>query len=125
MDGANRHDMKLVGPTIEDLKLERPTPSTERPQGLCLDKGYDYAVVREWVEQAGFTAPIRARGEEALELAKEDGLRARRWVVERTHSWMNRFRGLLIRWPKKANNYLGFLHLVCGIITWRAAGLLG
>lgn len=125
VDGANRHDMKLVGPTIEDLKLERPTPSLENPQGLCLDKGYDYEIVREWVEQAGFTAHIRARGEEALELAKDAGFRARRWVVERTHSWMNRFRGLLIRWPKKVDNYLGFLHLVCGIITWRSAGLLG
>jgi hypothetical protein len=38
---------------------------------------------------------------------------------------MNRFRGLLIRWPKKAGNYLACLHLVCGIIVWRSAGLLG
>ena len=44
---------------------------------------------------------------------------------ERTHSWFNRFRGLLVRWAKKAENYLAFLHLVCGIIAWRATGLLG
>ena len=50
---------------------------------------------------------------------------ARRWVVERTHSWMNRFRGVLIRWEKKVENYLGLLHLACAWITYRAAGLLG
>jgi hypothetical protein len=63
VDGANRHDMKLVCPTIEDLQLERPTPTSDNPQGLCLDKGYDYEQVREWVAQFGFTAHIRARGE--------------------------------------------------------------
>jgi transposase len=79
----------------------------------------------QWVEDFGFIAHIRARGEETLEVSKGAGFRARRWVVERTHSWMNRFRGLLIRWPKKAANYLACLHFVCGIIAWRSAGLLG
>jgi putative transposase len=46
------------------------------------------------------------------------------WVVERTHSWMNRFRRILIRWEKKAENCLAMLHIVCGVIAWRAAGLL-
>ncbi|MBS3099413.1 transposase, partial [Candidatus Pacearchaeota archaeon] len=46
--------------------------------------------------------------------------KARRWVVERTHSWLNRFRGILIRWCKKTENYLAMLHFACGIITWRA-----
>ncbi|MBI5332159.1 MAG: transposase [Candidatus Aenigmarchaeota archaeon] len=41
-------------------------------------------------------------------------------VVERTYSWLNRFRGLLIRWTKKAETYITLLHLACGIITWRS-----
>ncbi|MFL6708835.1 MAG: transposase [Massilia sp.] len=104
---------------------KQPTPTSDNPQGLCLDKGYDYEQVREWVAQFGFTAHIQARGEEALEIAKGAGFRARHWVLERTHSWMNRFRGLLIRWPKKASNYLACLHLACGIVAWHSAGLLG
>jgi len=116
--------MKLVEATLDDLKLERPMPSMEKPQGLCLDKGYDYDQVRHQVEQLNYTGHIRARGEEAKKISSEAGFRARRWVVERTHSWMNRFRGLLVRWPKKEMNYIAFLHLVCGIITWRATGLL-
>jgi putative transposase len=47
------------------------------------------------------------------------------WVVERTHSWMNRFRRVLIRWDKQVRNYLGFLHVACAYITCRQAGLLG
>jgi putative transposase len=38
---------------------------------------------------------------------------------------MNRFRGVLIRWNKKADNYLAMLHLVCATITYRCAGLFG
>ena len=125
IDGANRNDFKLARETIESLPIRRPRPTTENPQGMCLDKGYDYDEVRDLLKEFRFTAHIRSRGEEAQALKKKAGFKARRWVVERTHSWMNRFRGILIRWSKKAENYLGLLHLVCGLITWRAAGLFG
>lgn len=125
VEGANRHDMKLVRETIESLVVQRPDPSPEQPQGMCLDKGYDYQEVRDILTEFGFTAHIRSRGEEAKELAQEAGKRARRWVVERTHSWMNRFRRILIRWEKKPENYLAFLHFACALIAFRAAGLFG
>ena len=51
--------------------------------------------------------------------------KARRWKVERTHSWLNRARRLLIRWEKKVANYLGFLHLQFAIVALRTAGVLG
>jgi transposase len=117
--------MKLVKKTLEDLKLERPKLTAWWPQHLCLDKGYDYIEVLDLVTEFGFTAHIRSRGEEAKDIKWQAGYRARRWVVERTHSWLNRCRGLLIRWAKKAKNYVAFLHLACGIISWRATGLLG
>jgi transposase len=117
--------MKLVRQTIESIVVERPQPTAEAPQGMCLDKGYDFDEVRSTLEEFGFTAHIRARGEEARELREEAGKRARRWVVERTHSWLNRFRRLLIRWDKKPENYLGFLHFACALIAFRAAGLFG
>jgi putative transposase len=95
--GANRHDMKLVRPTIESIVVERPEPTEEQPQGMCLDKGYDYDEVRDLLREFGFTAHIRARGEDASAIKKQAGFKARRWVVERAHSWMNRFRRLLVR----------------------------
>lgn len=123
--GANRHDMKLVRATIENIVVERPEPTADQPQGMCLDKGYDYDEVRDILAEFGFTAHIRARGEEATELAREAGKRARRWVVERSHSWMNRFRRILVRWEKKPEHYLAFLHFACALIAFRTAGLFG
>ena len=124
IEGANRHDMKLVKPTLEAIMVERPEPTAAKPQGLCLDKGYDFDEVRSIVEAFGFTAHIRARGEEARAIKEEAGFKSRRWVVERTHSWMNRFRRILVRWEKRADTFIAMLHLACGIITWRAACLL-
>jgi putative transposase len=123
--GANEHDKWLVGETLRSQPVLGPEPTAGAPQHFCADKGYDYADVREVVEAWGYTAHIKARGEEAKAKREIPGYRARRWVVERTHSWMNRFRRLLIRWEKKAPNYLGLLHLACAWITCRAAGLLG
>ena len=125
VDGANRHDMKLVEATVCQMVVGLPEPSAELPQHMCLDKGYDYEAVRQTLTEWGYTAHIRHRGEEAQACASIPGYRARRWVVERTHSWMNRFRRLLIRWEKKAANYLGFIHFACAWITWRAARVFG
>ncbi len=72
------------------LVAVRPKPTAATPQGICLDKGYYFDGVRAIVREFGFTAHIRARGEEAKAFKQETGFKARRWVVERTHSWMNR-----------------------------------
>ena len=68
---------------------------------------------------------MRSCGEEAKELVQEAGKRARYWVVEHTHSWMNRFRRILVRWEKHPEHYLAFLHFACACIAFRAAGLFG
>jgi putative transposase len=125
VEGANRNDFKMARETIESIPIERPEPAPNMPQGMCLDKGYDYDEVRDLLTEFGFTAHIRARNEEAKALKQAAGSKARRWVVERTHSWMNRFRRVLIRWDKKVRNYLAFLHLACAYITYRQSGLVG
>src|SRR5262245_38874680 len=125
VEGANRHDFKMVHATLKSMPVARPEPTLEQPQGMCVDKGYDDDEVRELRTDFGFTAHIRAREEEAKALQQEAGYKARRWVVERIHSWMNRFRRELIRWDKKLDNYLAFLHLACAYMTYRQSGLLG
>ena len=125
VEGANRHDMKLVGPTLERIMVKRPLPTPEQPQHLCMDKGYDFPEIRELVAAWGYTAHIKSRGQEVTDKRSVPGYRARRWVVERTHSWLNRFRRLLIRWEKKVDNYVAMLHLACAWITYRAAGVFG
>lgn len=125
MDGANRNDMKLLEVTLESIAVERPQPSAQEPQNMSLDAGYDYDEVRETLDEWGYTAHIVPRGEERYAKAHIPGYRARRWVVERTHSWMNRFRRLLIRWEKKAENYLAMVHFACAFIAFSASGLFG
>jgi putative transposase len=82
VEGANRNDFKMVQETLTSIPIARPTPTPEQPQGMCLDKGYDYDEVRELLAEFGFTAHIRARGEEVKALKQEAGFKARRWVVE-------------------------------------------
>lgn len=90
---------------------------------MCLDKGYDYKEPK-MIAGALFTLHVRSRGEEEQDLARKPGAKARRWVVERTHGWMNRFRRILVRWEIREDTYVAMLHIVCGIIAWRASGLL-
>jgi transposase len=125
IEGANRHDMKLVRATLNSLVVARPQPTEQQPQGMCLDKGYDYDEVRAILTEFGFTAHIRSRSDEAKAVAREAGKKARRWVVERSHSWLNRFRRILVRWEKKPEHFLAFLHFACALIAFRSAGLFG
>ena len=121
--GANRNDHLLLAETLAPLVVRRPRPTPARPQGLCLDKGYDYASTRAVARRLRLTLHLRTRGEEVR--AKRRGHKARRWVVERGHSWLNRFRRLLVRWEKKALNYAAMLHLACATIVAGQAGLFG
>lgn len=125
VDGANRPDMKLVRETIESIPVERPAPTEEQPQGMCLDNGYNYAEPKAIVEEFAFTAHVPGKPEEAQAVKRRARRKARRWVVERTHSWLNRFRGVLIRWSKKPENYIAMLHFAFAIITYRCMGLFG
>jgi putative transposase len=119
IDGANRHDSKLLGATLDGLVVLRPEPD-QVGQHLCLDKGYDFGFVREEAEARGYRHHIRGRGEERAQ-PHPDG-KARRWVVERTISWLNHSRRLLIRWEKKAENHLALIHLACAQLIFAKLG---
>ena len=120
--------MKLLEATLASTPVGRPIPTEECPQHLCLDRGYDYRTVRHLLDAQRLIAHIRARGEENDLKRHQPGWRARRWVVESAHSWMNRNRSILIRWSKKPENHLAMLHLAAGLIALkkaRAAALQG
>lgn len=135
--GANVNDYKLLEATLESSPISRPdprvpgVPEEAAVQAMTLDADYFRVAIYETLERWGYTAHIRpvGSGSGVSELTPEEletaGVEARRWVVERAHSWLHRFRALLIRWCKKARNYLGLLHFACGLIAFRASGLLG
>jgi putative transposase len=120
-EGAHRNDHKLLKDTLGSVPIDRPQPTAEAPQGLCLDKAYDNTESRQIAADYDLTPHIRTRGEELEAKARTPGWRARRWVVEACHSWINRNRALLIRWSKKDDNHLALLMLACGLIAFKKA----
>ena len=117
IDGANRHDSKLLESTLGNLVVFRPIPTEDEPQNLCLDAGF--VGKEESVKASGYIPHIRPRGEEKKELERNSDFKARRWVVEVSHSFLNRFRKLLVRFEKTDNSYLGLIHFAFAIIVWR------
>jgi putative transposase len=120
VEGANRHDSRLLVATLEGLVVARPAREAEKDsaeQHLCLDAAYDSEEVRQELEARSYEphiSPVDERKRSERKRARQHpGGRARRWVVERTHSWLNRSRRLLVRWEKKTENYLAFIHLAC------------
>jgi transposase len=124
VDGANAHDQTLVGETLGSIPVRRPQPAPRTRQHLCADRGYDAESVHHAAKRRHYTPHIPKKGADAPRRNHRHG-KARRWVVERTHSWTNRARRLLIRWEKKVANYVGFLHLQFAIVALRTAGVLG
>jgi len=100
----------------QSIVVNRPELTTRAKQHLCMDKGYDYPEVYELLEDYGY---ICLRGEYRVNCKRIPRYRARHWIVERTRSWMNRFRRLLIRWEKKVENHIAMLHFACTCITYR------
>jgi putative transposase len=123
--GANVPDYKLLEATLDAMPVKPPETLVGQPPNLCLDKGYDYDGPRQVAYDYNLTAHIRCRGEESGTASDHPNHKPRRWVVERLHSWINRFRRLLIRWEKKPENYEAMLQFACGIIAWEQAVLLG
>ena len=119
---ANCNDFLLTELTFASFAIPRPDP-VRFPQNLCLDKGYDYPEVDLALLKWKYIGHIRRKNEP--DLPPENRIhKPKRWVVERTHSWMNNFRGIFIRWTRKSSNYLASLHLVCAVITLRAAKVI-
>ena len=122
--GANVPDQKLAAETLDAIPVERPRSTCQQPQHLCLDKGYTGEPVDREARIRGYTPHVPSKANQPSK-PKRRRSTARRWKVERTHSWLNRARRLLIRWEKKVANYLGFLYLRFAIVTLRTAGVLG
>jgi putative transposase len=117
--GANTHDTKLLAATLDAVVVPRPEPTEAAPQHLCLDKGYDNPTGRQATAAHKYQAHIRRIGEEKLDEQREKRHPARRWVVERTLGWLSKCRAILVRYDKKAQNYLALVKLACGLIWYR------
>jgi putative transposase len=123
IDGANAHDVKLLRATLQSMPLRRPKSRRSSKQHLCLDKGYFGQPSETLARRFGYVPHIPPKGQAAPQRRRNH--RARRWVVEGSHSWANRARRLLVRWEKKAENYLAFVHVQFAYIALKQSGVMG
>ncbi len=119
VSGAHRHDVALLELTLDHLVIERPSGKNGPLQHLCGDKGYAGQPARESIRGRHYIPHVRQRGEEVRAKKKNPRYRSRRWVVERAHSWLNRYRKLLVRFEKLAASHEGLLELACALIAFR------
>jgi putative transposase len=121
---ANTHDVQVATDTVDNIVIKRPLlpqpkdkkDKKKKKQNLCLDKAYHSKEVEQEIFKRGYIPHIRHRREEKKLNKKHP---ARRWVVERTNSWHNRFRKLFTRYEKKDKNYLGLVQLANSLIVYR------
>lgn len=118
LSGANRHDMKKLADLLDATVIESPSPSVIE-QHLCLDRGYDYQTCRQGAEVRGYIPHIPDKNAPVPPPNDPNRHPPRRWVVEVGHSWFNRFRGILIRWAKSSQSYLGFIQIAACLIVGR------
>ncbi len=121
INAANRHDSKLVEPTLDaviDRGLHHDIDT------LHLDKGYDYRFIDELVTSVGITdaniSRKKKRGQPAPDPAP---FRIKqRWVVERTNSWLTDFGQLRRNTDRKPHHRLAQIALA--IVTLITAKLI-
>ncbi len=111
--GANAHDSTMLEAAVDAVRpTKRPRGRPrKRPAKLHADKGYDYRRCRAALRRRHITARIARRGVE-----RSDRLGRHRWKVERTLSWLNRFRRLKVRYERRADIHQAFLLLGCALI---------
>jgi transposase len=121
--GANRHDVSQLEAVLDSFQVERPDIFAT-PQHLCLDKGYSGEPALEIVVLRGFIPHVKSRGQEKIEKQRSPEFKARRWVVEAAHSWINQFRKLMVRYEKLKSSYVGLLMFACAFIAFRKADVI-
>ncbi len=106
--GANRHDSPLFEPTMRQI----PDMIGRLPDRPCvhLDRGYDSAPTRDLLDELGYVYEIARKGIPApIQVGK-------RWVVERTHAWMNGY-GKIRRCTEKRRTTIEFYLYLAATLT--------
>jgi putative transposase len=93
--------MKAAINTLDNIVVKRPSHKMcKMSQNLCPDKEYDFQEIHNEDIKKGYYLHIRHRGEQSTTKGDSHHINRRRWVVERTNSWHNRFRKPLVRYEK-------------------------
>ena len=120
LSAANTHDSMLLEAVVAAVPpikgpQGRPGRPRKRPAKLHGDKGYDYPRCRAALRRRGITPRIARRGIESSQR-----LGRHRYVVERSLAWLVGYRRLQVRYERRADVLLGFVHLACALICLKS-----
>ena len=121
---ANTHDIRIAKPTVESMpQISGGHGRYLTLKGLAADKGFDSDEFRAWLRDRGIRSDIpdrasRRRGRGRHPTRKPE-LRAVRWMNERTHSWMNNYRRLRVRWERDGRLYEALGQFACALIAFK------
>jgi transposase len=113
---ASPHEVTLVKETLESGFVGA------KPERLVGDRAYDSDPLDAFLHTEGIEM-IAPHRKDRKKGQTQDGRKLRRykrrWKVERLFAWLGNFRRLVVRYERRAENYLGFVHLGCMVILLR------
>jgi len=117
--GANVHDSRGLEAVLKACVIKRPLPKQRRSKHLCADAGYYGKPAMKIILAGGYILHVVGRAKERAMKRRNPTGKARRWVVEVSHSWFSRFRKLLVRYEKLKRSFLALNHPAAAIIAFR------
>ena len=120
VEAATPAEVRLVGPTLANGRIGGRRARRRRPRRLIADRGYDSNPLRALLAARGIE-PIIPRRRNNTRATHQDGRKLRRykrrWIIERTNSWLQTFRRLVARYERSAIVFTALVHLACALIT--------
>lgn len=122
MAAASPAEVTLVAATLDTVQVKGRRRSQRQAQRLIGDRGYDSNPLRAWLLARDIEPIIPARSNNRV-ATQQDGRKLRRfrhrWIIERTTSWLQNFRRLVVRYEHKSKNFIALVQLACSLITLR------
>ena len=120
MEAATPAEVKLVEPTLVNGRIGGRRARRRKPKRLIADRGYDSNPLQALLVSRDIEPIIPARRNNRV--ATHQGGRElrrykRRWIIERTNSWLQTFRQLVVRYERSSVVFTALVHLACALMT--------
>ena len=120
MEKASPAEVKLLEQTLENGRIGGRRAKRRKPKRLIADRGYDSNKVRALLVKRDIEPIIPARKNNRV-ATHQDGRKLRRykrrWIIERTNSWLQTFRRLVVRYERSSTIFTALVHLACALTT--------
>ncbi|MCA1632629.1 MAG: IS5 family transposase [Acidobacteria bacterium] len=123
VEAASPSEVKLLERTLDAVKVKRRRGTRRRPhkpERLIADRGYDSNPARALLVKREIE-PIIPKRKNNRVATHQDGRKLRRykrrWIIERTNSWLQNFRRLVARYERHVKNFEAMVHLACALVT--------